>query len=489
MKKIPVGGVFATSENAVPNIDVRYGPYPDLNTAYTTLLNMGANIKGMTVGIEQDGIIDEYWLKSGTTLQDFEKKNTTEQSITIDTTNNILKYMDKFYVLTPYTLTAPTMNPQSRVYYNGNPISVSINAKEGSNIYYTTDGTNPTTQSTKYISSIQVSNTTTIKAVCEVNGILSPIGQATYTFTNVTPTVPSASPSAGLKYGNTVTVSLSIPEVQKTYGAIVQYKVDNGSYYTGESISFVGDGDFVTAPTIHSVVTKNTIGNKSTESSPMSYQIAKIPTPSITASGHDYDNSRQVTITYNAAYPGPNGTTKTTGLYTTDGSAPTSTNSVQKTEFVTAAPSTLKPTLTSTKTIKARSLCEGGYSDLAELKVSVGVKYMYYGSLDLSTITPLKNKEITSDQIKTGTRKQKSNSTYTSNRKCLFVALPVGTSISSFKYQSLVTQTFDWNDISDQQSTQWYQIPVTMTEGDYIAYCYYNDGISSSTPVEVTITA
>lgn len=61
--------------------------------------------------------------------------------------------------------TAPivTASPRGDTYYNNSPQSVTLTANEPATIYYTTDGTDPTTASTKYTTPISITSTTTLK--------------------------------------------------------------------------------------------------------------------------------------------------------------------------------------------------------------------------------------------------------------------------------------------------------------------------------------
>ena len=77
-------------------------------------------------------------------------------------------------------LAAPTFSPAGGTFTSAQ--SVTISAAEGATIYYTTDGTDPTTSSTKYDNNaITVSKTTTIKAIAVKDGYTSSIASATYT--------------------------------------------------------------------------------------------------------------------------------------------------------------------------------------------------------------------------------------------------------------------------------------------------------------------
>ena len=80
------------------------------------------------------------------------------------------------------TAETPTFSPVPGLYTS--PISVSIaSATAGASIYYTIDGTAPTTSSTLYTAPIQLSQTTTVKAMATAAGYQnSPTATATYIF-------------------------------------------------------------------------------------------------------------------------------------------------------------------------------------------------------------------------------------------------------------------------------------------------------------------
>ena len=77
------------------------------------------------------------------------------------------------------TLATPYFSPAEGTYYG--PTDVTIHGQEGATVYYTLDGTDPTTSSAVYSAPINVTATTTIKAMAELNGATSGIATATYT--------------------------------------------------------------------------------------------------------------------------------------------------------------------------------------------------------------------------------------------------------------------------------------------------------------------
>ena len=125
------------------------------------------------------------------------------------------------YTITPTVLT-PAFSPVAGTYTSAQSVSIS-DATSGATIYYTTNGTTPTTSSTRYTGPITVSSTETLEAIAAATGDPSAVASATYT---ITPTVstPAFSPAAGT-YTSAQSVSIS----DATSGATIYYTT-NGTY-------------------------------------------------------------------------------------------------------------------------------------------------------------------------------------------------------------------------------------------------------------------
>lgn len=90
--------------------------------------------------------------------------------------------VEKTYTKTP---AAPEISPASCTF--NEPLTVTITAESGATIYYTTDGSEPSDQSTQYTGPFTVSTTTTVKAKAYVNGVYGATATETYTYSNVQP--------------------------------------------------------------------------------------------------------------------------------------------------------------------------------------------------------------------------------------------------------------------------------------------------------------
>jgi hypothetical protein len=132
------------------------------------------------------------------------------------TTSETLKAMDTAAGYTQqsavasaaYTIThlaaTPTFSPAEGTY--NSPQSVTITATSGATIYYTIDGSTPTTDSTVYTGSIEVSSSETIQAIAAAPGYTSSaVGSASYTISN-----GSAGNCSGMSLGDSPSGTASL---------------------------------------------------------------------------------------------------------------------------------------------------------------------------------------------------------------------------------------------------------------------------------------
>ncbi|MGA2350887.1 MAG: chitobiase/beta-hexosaminidase C-terminal domain-containing protein, partial [Terracidiphilus sp.] len=96
------------------------------------------------------------------------------------------------------TAAAPTFSPAAGTYTTSQSVTMS-DTTPGATIYYTTNGTTPTTSSTKYSSAVTVSASETLEAIAVATGYTnSPAATAAYTISAATVLpAPTFSPAAG----------------------------------------------------------------------------------------------------------------------------------------------------------------------------------------------------------------------------------------------------------------------------------------------------
>ena len=68
--------------------------------------------------------------------------------------------------------------------YDGGSLTVAISGDAAAKIFYTTDGSTPTTASAKYIAPLTIQKTTILRAIEQIGDSLSPVGTASYIFVN-----------------------------------------------------------------------------------------------------------------------------------------------------------------------------------------------------------------------------------------------------------------------------------------------------------------
>lgn len=117
--------------------------------------------------------------------------------------------------LTKATVAQPTFNPTAGAYTEQQSVTIACET-EGATIYYTTDGTEPTAESTEYTAPITVSQTTTIKAIAIKGGALSTVVSAIYTIQE---------PNAPGTENNPYTVADAIEFINTLGGAISNYEI------------------------------------------------------------------------------------------------------------------------------------------------------------------------------------------------------------------------------------------------------------------------
>jgi hypothetical protein len=134
------------------------------------------------------------------------------------------------------SVSTPTFSPAAGAYTSAQSVTIS-DATSGATIYYTTDGTTPTTSSTAYTGPIPVSATETLEVIAAATGDSnSAVASAAYTIASTLPSVstPSFSPAGGT-YPSAQLVNIS----DATSGATIYYTT-NGTTPTSSSTKYSG---------------------------------------------------------------------------------------------------------------------------------------------------------------------------------------------------------------------------------------------------------
>ena len=233
------------------------------------------------------------------------------------------------YVSTAATPT-PTFSPAGGTYTVDEGVTI-VCTTDGARIFYTTDGSDPTTASTLYAGAIDIAGhgtTKTIKAIAKgpANAV-SAVGTATYTITYPSAATPTFSP-----VGGSYTRDKSVTIESTTAGSIIYYTTDGTAPTTGSTlysgaIGVPGNG---MATTIKAIATAT--GFVASGVGSATYKVTQAATPTFSLVEGTYATAQSVTIS-----------SATTGgatiCYTTDGSTPT-TSSTHYATAITVPPNT-----------------------------------------------------------------------------------------------------------------------------------------------------
>lgn len=206
--------------------------------------------------------------------------------------------------------------------YTGNQTTTITCGTAGASIYYTLDGSVPTTSSTAYSSSVTIDHSCTLKAKAFKDGLTdSEVASATYTIKMET---PSFSPAGGT-YDVTQSVTLS-----STAGATIYYTLD-GTTPTTSSTEYSSAISVSSTKTIKALAVKANCNNSDIGSA--TYTL-KAQTPTFSPAAGTYLGTQTVSI--NCA------TADVTIYYTTNGDTPTTNSSVYSSAISVSSSQTLK---------------------------------------------------------------------------------------------------------------------------------------------------
>ena len=241
------------------------------------------------------------------------------------------------YTITPPAAT-PAFSPAAGTYTSAQSVTIS-DATAGATIYYTTDGSTPTTASSKYTAAIAVASTETIKAIAAAAGYSSStVASATYTINIPIAAAPTFSPAAG-----TYTAAQSVTIADATAGATIYYTT-NGATPTTASTKYTSAITVSATETIEAIAVATGDANSAVATATYTISIPTAATPAFSPAAGTYTTAQSVTIADTT--PGA------TIYYTTDGSTPTASS----TKYTTAI------AVASTETIEAIAIATG-YTD------------------------------------------------------------------------------------------------------------------------------
>jgi len=225
----------------------------------------------------------------------------------------------------------PTFSPSAGNIDKNASVTISCSTS-GAEIYYTTNGSEPSKSSTKYTSAITITADITIKAIAyatiEGEEYASSVATAAYVVVMPTVATPTFSPAAGnIEKGSEVTINCS------TTGATIHYTTD-GSAPTESSPVYSGAIAINSTTTIKAIAIKEDYKNSAVATASYTVVLPTVATPTFSPNGGSVAAGTEVTIAC---------TTDGAEIhYTTDGSAPTSSSPVYSSPIAINSAITLK---------------------------------------------------------------------------------------------------------------------------------------------------
>ncbi len=387
---------------------------PSVTIYVKALVNGGTNQYTVSL-IDKDGkVVGTPVVKTGGMGSGTNAASAQESSVVLipvsGTTGYRIDFLAKSAITqTKYTLTydpapaSPTFDPAEGEFSDGFTLHLAC-ATEGSTIYYTTDGSTPTTSSTLYNDaagiSINAGANVTVKAIAVKNEVSSAVASATYTYKNI------ASPMFAIASGSTVLYGESVGISCATDGAEVYYTT-NGDTPTSASTKYTAPIVLTEATTIKAIAIN---GGDESEVVSATYSVkATVPTFSIAEGIYNTTQSVSLGSTTDGA----------TIYYTIDGSNPTSSSTVYSTAIDVTTSTTIKAIaikagLTDSEIASAAytlkvlaptfSVAEGDYDDEQNVELSCatdGAKIYYTFSGTPSSKSTLYSGAINVSDIKT----------------------------------------------------------------------------------------
>lgn len=232
------------------------------------------------------------------------------------------------YVITLGKVATPTFNPPAGTYATAQTVTISTTTA-GATIYYTTNGTTPTTSSAVYTGPITVSTTETIEALAVLaNYTNSDVAIAVYTLNLPQTATPTFTPPAG-----TYTLPQTVTIGTTTAGATIYYTT-NGATPTTSSAVFTGPITITTSQTVKAIAVASGYNNSAVGTAVYVINVAQVATPTFSPGTGTYSSAQTVTISTTTA--------GATIYYTTNGTTPTRRSTLYAGPITIATSQTVK---------------------------------------------------------------------------------------------------------------------------------------------------
>jgi hypothetical protein len=338
------GNLYVVSENntvfeiGVDNLAItkgQVGAAPSTTTNVTTILNDGSCSSSPTVSFTSSGTNSSAFSASTTgtcaaagitsasaafaTTVSFAPSTTGTNVGTLtakDSAGNSGSAEVTAAAAVQTAVSAPTFTPAAGKYTSVQSVAISDSTTPAPSIYYTTDGSTPTTSSTLYSGPISVGTSETISAIAVSPGLTnSQVATAIYSIT-LPAASPTFSPAAGA-YTSIQTVTIA----DTTKGAAIYYTTD-GSTPTASSLLYSAPLTVSSSETINAIAIATGYNNSPVASAAYAITLPPAAAPTFSVSVGTYTTVQSVALS--------DATAKATIYFTMDGTTPTINSTLYK---------------------------------------------------------------------------------------------------------------------------------------------------------------
>jgi len=270
------GTFFGTAGGTVFSLSVGLGAFvetvPTSGATGATVVILGNNLTG-TTSVTFNGTAATFTVVSSTEITATVPVGATTGRVQVTTPSGTLNSNVPFQVAGLPQAATPTFSPAAGTYSAAQSVTLA-DTTAGAVIYYTTDGTTPTTASTQYAGAITVNSTETIEAIATASGYsTSAVAIATYIINSPLAATPTFSPPGGT-YTSAQTVTIS----DATAGARIYYTT-NGTNPTTSSTLYTGPIQVASTETIEAIATAPDYSTSGVATA--TYTIASVPVAAV----------------------------------------------------------------------------------------------------------------------------------------------------------------------------------------------------------------
>jgi hypothetical protein len=307
----------------------------------------------------------------------------------------------------------PVLSPAGGTYTSAQSVTIT-DATAGTTIYYTTNGTTPTTASAVYSGAIAVGANETVQAIAVETGYTnSSVASASYIIAPVLP-APAFSVAAG-----TYSSAQSVTITDATAGTTIYYTT-NGTTPTTASTVYSGAVPVSANETLEAIAVETGYTNSPVSTAAYVINLVTLPAPTFSVAAGTYGSTQSVTIS--------DATAGTTIYYTTNGTTPTTASTVYSGAVSVSA----------TETLEAIAV-ESGYTTspvaTASYTIATGLTtYVNYAAGKVSASTLALNNGAT---VTGGLLKLTDGGTWENRSAWYTSAVPVQTFITDFTFQQI----------------------------------------------------